>query len=55
MQMDMPSVHFNNEDAAKGLDVGNFWGRLEDLGDVASVGREEGGEDHKMWADFAPV
>ena len=30
-------------------------GGLEDLDNVASVGREDTGEDHELWADFASV
>ena len=28
---------------------------LDDVGHVASVGREDAGEDREMWADFASV
>ena len=43
------------EEAAGNSDVGDFWGGLEDLDDMASVGREDAGEDREMWADFASV
>ena len=46
---------FDEEEAAGGSDVGDFGGGLEDLDDVASVGREDTGEDREMWTDFASV
>ena len=46
---------FDEEEAAGGLDVGNFWGGLEDLDNVASVGREDAGKDREMWTNFASV
>jgi len=43
-----------NEDAEEEY-IGGFWGGINDLDSVASVGREATGEDHEMWADLASV
>ena len=48
---------FDEEDAedTEEEDIAGFWGGMEDLDSMARVGREEAGEDHKMWADLDSV
>ena len=45
---------FDEEDTEE-VEIGEFWGGMEDLDSMASVGREEAGEDCEMWADLDSV
>lgn len=46
---------FAEEEDAGDVQTGDFWGGINDLGSMVSMGREEVSEDHKMWNDFASV